>query len=106
MNVVEREDAQEHGGLPAFDRAVAGDPPQDGERREEPEQLPRRQLRLEDIDWVQDRILFRVSKQGKASQLPLTSEVGESLLDYLRYARPFWLTATPSNCCCATGLSR
>ncbi len=47
-----------------------------------------RALRLDEIDWVQDEILFRAAKCGKDVLLPLTAEVGESLLDYLRHARP------------------
>ena len=45
-------------------------------------------LRLDDIDWVSNQILFRALKHGKDSLLPLTREVGESLLDYLQNARP------------------
>jgi integrase/recombinase XerD len=47
-----------------------------------------RALRLEDIDWVQNQILFKASKQGKDSRLPLTAQVGKSLLDYLQHSRP------------------
>lgn len=47
-----------------------------------------RALQLEDIDWVHNQILFKASKQGKDSRLPLTAEVGESLLDYLQNSRP------------------
>ena len=47
-----------------------------------------RALRLEDIDWAQKQILFKASKHGKDSLLPLTDEVGEALLDYLQYSRP------------------
>jgi integrase/recombinase XerD len=47
-----------------------------------------RALRLDQIDWAQDQILFKASKHGKDVRLPLTVEVGESLLDYLRNARP------------------
>ena len=47
-----------------------------------------RALRLEDIDWAQNQILFQASKQGKDSRLPLTAPVGESLLDYLQNSRP------------------
>ncbi len=47
-----------------------------------------RELKLEDIDWVGDRILFRAQKQGKDTCLPLTRVVGESLLDYLQNSRP------------------
>ena len=47
-----------------------------------------RALRLEDIDWAKNQILFKALKHGKDSRLPLTPEVGESLLDYLRNSRP------------------
>jgi integrase/recombinase XerD len=47
-----------------------------------------RALCLEDIDWVHNQILFKASKHGKDSRLPLTPEVGESLLDYLQHSRP------------------
>lgn len=47
-----------------------------------------RALRYEDIDWAHNRILFRASKHGKDSLLPLTAQVGESLLEYLKRARP------------------
>jgi len=47
-----------------------------------------RNLRLEDIHWVENQILFRASKNGKASLLPLTTQVGECLLEYLKSARP------------------
>ncbi len=49
-----------------------------------------RALRLQDIDWAQNQILFKASKQGKDSRLPLTAEVGESLLDYLQNSRPLY----------------
>lgn len=47
-----------------------------------------RALRLEDIHWAENQILFRASKNGKDTLLPLSLEVGQSLLDYLRKARP------------------
>ena len=47
-----------------------------------------RALRLEDITWAQNQILFKASKHGKDSLLPLTDEVGEALLDYLQNSRP------------------
>ena len=47
-----------------------------------------RALRLEDINWEQNQILFKALKHGKDSRLPLTLEVGESLLDYLQKSRP------------------
>jgi site-specific recombinase XerD len=47
-----------------------------------------RALRLTDIEWAGDRIRFRATKHGKDSLLPLTAEVGVSLLDYLQHGRP------------------
>jgi integrase/recombinase XerD len=47
-----------------------------------------RALRLEDIDWAKNQILFKASKHGKDSRLPLTAQVGETLLDYLQHSRP------------------
>ena len=47
-----------------------------------------RALRFEDIDWAHNQILFKASKHGKDSRLPLTAEVGDSLLDYLQNSRP------------------
>ena len=47
-----------------------------------------RALRLEDIDWAKNQIFFQASKQGKDILLPLTTAVGESLLDYLQNSRP------------------
>jgi len=46
-----------------------------------------RALKLEDIDWAHDQILFKASKHGKDSLLPLTVEVGECMLDYLQNSR-------------------
>ena len=45
-------------------------------------------LRLEEIDWPQDQILFQAAKHGKDIRVPLTLEAGEGLLDYLRNGRP------------------
>ncbi len=47
-----------------------------------------RALRLEDIKWAESQILFKASKQGKDSLLPLTERVGEGMLDYLQRSRP------------------
>lgn len=47
-----------------------------------------RDLQLNEIRWSQDQILFRATKGGKDSLLPLTQPVGECLLDYLKTARP------------------
>ena len=48
----------------------------------------REQLRLEDVDWRAETLHIRHSKTGANSQLPLTAEVGEALLNYLRRGRP------------------
>ena len=45
-------------------------------------------LRLEDIDWREERLRVRQSKTGIESFLPLTPPVGEVVLDYLKDARP------------------
>jgi len=47
-----------------------------------------RALRLEDIRWRESRIRFPACKRGKEVLEPLSEEVGESLLDYLRDGRP------------------
>jgi site-specific recombinase XerD len=47
-----------------------------------------RALRLEQVDWAQNQILFPACKQGKHTVLPLLPEVGQSLLDYVRHSRP------------------
>jgi integrase/recombinase XerD len=45
-------------------------------------------LRLEDIDWAEERICIRRSKQRKLQTYPLTTEVGNALLRYLKEVRP------------------
>lgn len=45
-------------------------------------------LRLEDIDWRRGTLRINQSKTGSPAQLPLRSEVGSALADYLRNARP------------------
>ncbi len=47
-----------------------------------------RALRLEHLRWDQARIEFRQSKTGVPQSLPLTEEIGEALIDYLRHGRP------------------
>lgn len=44
-------------------------------------------LRLEDIDWAEERISVRRPKQRKAQTYPLTIEVGNALLRYLKEVR-------------------
>ena len=46
------------------------------------------QLKLDDIEWRQDKIHIRGRKIGNNSAYPLTPSVGESLLSYLKKARP------------------
>lgn len=48
-----------------------------------------RQLRLDDVDWAGNRIQFRAVKGGKTVDQHLTTEVGNSLLAYIRDARPY-----------------
>jgi integrase len=45
-------------------------------------------LRLSDIDWRRERFRVTQSKTKRSSYLPLTSAVGEAILDYLRHDRP------------------
>jgi len=47
-----------------------------------------RQLRLEDIDWQNELIRLRRPKHGKTQEYPLTQEVGEAMLSYLKNVRP------------------
>lgn len=47
-----------------------------------------RLLRLEDLDWEEERIHIRRSKQRKSGRYPLVREAGEAILRYLRNARP------------------
>ena len=46
-----------------------------------------RMLTLEDLDWQEGLITVR-GKAGRYSQLPLPTEVGAAIADYLRYGRP------------------
>ena len=45
-------------------------------------------LRLTDIHWAKAQIYVKASKNGKSTLLPLTEEVGNSLFDYIKQARP------------------
>jgi integrase len=47
-----------------------------------------RALQLQDIAWRDGRIRFPATKGGKEVVVPLTDEVGDSLLAYLQHARP------------------
>jgi site-specific recombinase XerD len=45
-------------------------------------------LRLDDLDWRQGVISVRTRKTGRGARLPITSEVGNSLVKYLQHGRP------------------
>lgn len=45
-------------------------------------------LTLDDVDWRTGRLRVRRPKVGSPLVLPLTPEVGDALLDYLRHGRP------------------
>jgi site-specific recombinase XerD len=45
-------------------------------------------LRLDDIDWENDRITISRTKRRKKQTYPLSKEVGEAILRYLKAARP------------------
>ena len=47
-----------------------------------------RRLRLDDIDWRQNRIRFVRSKSGRHDDAPLVAQVGNAIARYLREARP------------------
>jgi len=47
-----------------------------------------RALRLEDIRWDQAKIAIRQSKTGAPLVLPLSEELGQALIDYLKHGRP------------------
>ena len=45
-------------------------------------------LRLDDLDWEQERIRVFRSKQRRTQEFPLTRNVGEAILRYLKQVRP------------------
>jgi len=47
-----------------------------------------RTLKLDQLHWEDSTIEVTQSKTGTPLRLPLTSEVGEALIDYLKSARP------------------
>ena len=47
-----------------------------------------RALRLNDIDWENNRLSFVQSKTQKRVDLPLPNDVGWAIIDYLKYGRP------------------
>jgi integrase len=47
-----------------------------------------RTFKLEDIRWDEAKIAVRQSKTGVPLVLPLSEEVGQALIDYLKHGRP------------------
>ena len=47
-----------------------------------------RNLRFENLLWEQARIEIKQVKNSEPLALPLTEELGDALIDYLRYGRP------------------
>jgi integrase/recombinase XerD len=45
-------------------------------------------LKLDDIDWLEGRLIVRAGKNHRERSLPLSQEVGNALVSYLRDARP------------------
>ncbi len=45
-------------------------------------------LRLDDVDWREGRLTFPAAKRGRPITVPLTSAVGDALVQYLRHGRP------------------
>jgi len=46
------------------------------------------QLQIDDVDWRTGCILIRASKNHRERNLPLSEDLGQALLDYLRDGRP------------------
>lgn len=45
-------------------------------------------LTFENIRWEQNLIVLSQQKTGESIELPLLSEIGEAIIDYLKYSRP------------------
>lgn len=45
-------------------------------------------MKFENLHWEQSTILLNQYKTGRELQLPLLAEVGEAIIDYLKYGRP------------------
>jgi site-specific recombinase XerD len=45
-------------------------------------------LTLNDFDWINETFTVRRSKRGRIQQYPIQYEVGEAILQYLRFGRP------------------
>ena len=46
------------------------------------------ELKFENLNWETDTIEFVVKKTGAVASLPLLDEVGEAIIEYLKYGRP------------------
>jgi integrase/recombinase XerD len=47
-----------------------------------------RRLRLDDLDWENERIHFSAAKGGNPLGLPLTADAGNAILEHLQNGRP------------------
>jgi integrase/recombinase XerD len=45
-------------------------------------------LRFCNLDWITNRIVLFQRKTGKKTDLPLSEEVGNAIIDYLKFSRP------------------
>jgi integrase/recombinase XerD len=45
-------------------------------------------LKLDDIDWLEGRLIIRAGKNHRERSSPLSQEVGDALVSCLRDARP------------------
>jgi integrase len=45
-------------------------------------------LEFRNIFWASNTISFKQFKTGETVELPLSADVGESIIDYIKYARP------------------
>lgn len=45
-------------------------------------------LQFSELDWEKDEITLVMKKTGKTIELPLLADVGNAVIDYLRYGRP------------------
>ncbi len=46
------------------------------------------QLKFSELDWARNRIVLKQKKTGVEIELPLLAEIGEAIIDYLKYGRP------------------
>ncbi len=46
------------------------------------------QLKFSELDWKQNRFLLKQKKSGAHIELPILSEIGEAIIDYLHMVAP------------------